>query len=672
MVKKDAKVYIKRNNDTIIDGSANLPQPSAMEYGELAVNYHKGTLTFKNDANEMVKLEPLNVVQSTGSSTKDVMSQNSVTNALNGKQDKLVSGTNIKTINGASILGEGNITISVGPGGITDANKDGKTYGRKDGAWVEITSPDLSGYLTITSAANTYLSKDTASSIYATITTVNGKADKSTTLSGYGITDAKIENGKITLGSNSITPITAIPDEYITETELNGKGYLTSAQIDSVIESKGYLTTTVADDKYQPKGNYLTSIPIASTSVLGGIKVGKGLSIDSEGVLVSTSSGTGGSGVGEIDPDSGGTGEYFNNYENNKASGVFSHAEGCDTKATGFASHAEGDTTIASGDYAHAEGCDTTASGNQSHAECGRTIASGEYSHAEGETTVAYGHSAHSEGFHTRAIGNYSHTEGYATSANGYAQHVIGIYNTEVSSESGVTYAANSRAFIIGNGIYVPTEGGGGGNAGDAFYVRFNGETHADGAYSGSGADYAEMFEWSDGNLNDEDRIGKFVTLSNGKIRIANSSDTYILGVVSGSPMVIGDNPMRWQGKYLNDEWGRPLYENIEITEHIPMTPDEDGYDPNSKEPQLKPVQRIAYIRKLNPEWNGEQAYNLRTDRKEWACIGLLGKLLVAQDGTLKADTYCNVGGNGIATEAESGYYVIDVYNDAQALILFR
>lgn len=35
------------------------------------------------------------------------------------------------------------------------------------------------------------------------------KADKATTLAGYGITDAKISNGTVTLGSNSITPLTA-------------------------------------------------------------------------------------------------------------------------------------------------------------------------------------------------------------------------------------------------------------------------------------------------------------------------------------------------------------------------------------------------------------------------------------------------------------------------------
>lgn len=38
---------------------------------------------------------------------------------------------------------------------------------------------------------------------------LSGYATKATTLAGYGITDAKIENGTITLGSNSITPLTS-------------------------------------------------------------------------------------------------------------------------------------------------------------------------------------------------------------------------------------------------------------------------------------------------------------------------------------------------------------------------------------------------------------------------------------------------------------------------------
>lgn len=41
---------------------------------------------------------------------------------------------------------------------------------------------------------------------------LSGKAAKATTLAGYGITDAKIVNGVITLGSNSITPLTSHQD----------------------------------------------------------------------------------------------------------------------------------------------------------------------------------------------------------------------------------------------------------------------------------------------------------------------------------------------------------------------------------------------------------------------------------------------------------------------------
>ena len=42
--------------------------------------------------------------------------------------------------------------------------------------------------------------------------TWNNKQDKATTLSGYGITDAKISNGTITLGSNTITPLTSFTE----------------------------------------------------------------------------------------------------------------------------------------------------------------------------------------------------------------------------------------------------------------------------------------------------------------------------------------------------------------------------------------------------------------------------------------------------------------------------
>ena len=73
-------------------------------------------------------------------------STNSVKAVIDGKQDTLVSGTSIKTINGQSILGEGNIDIESGSTGISDAPSDGKKYVRSNAAWVEETTIDTSGF----------------------------------------------------------------------------------------------------------------------------------------------------------------------------------------------------------------------------------------------------------------------------------------------------------------------------------------------------------------------------------------------------------------------------------------------------------------------------------------------------------------------------------------------
>ena len=51
-----------------------------------------------------------------------------------------VKSTELKTINGKSIVGSGNIEISGTGSGIADAPSDGQTYGRKNGAWAAITS----------------------------------------------------------------------------------------------------------------------------------------------------------------------------------------------------------------------------------------------------------------------------------------------------------------------------------------------------------------------------------------------------------------------------------------------------------------------------------------------------------------------------------------------------
>ena len=155
------------------------------------------------------------------------------------------------------------------------------------------------------------------------------------------------------------------------------------------------------------------------------------------------------------------TGEIFNNYSGNKATGNYSHAEGSSTTAEGYCSHAEGTGTTASKAYSHAEGCYTTALGQCSHAECYYTTASGDYSHAEGS---AY------------AGGDYSHAEGNSTIARSNNQHVQGKYNIEDSSDK--------YAFIIGNG----TDGA---NRSNAFAIDWDGKIYV--GNSSTGVDVSDL-----------------------------------------------------------------------------------------------------------------------------------------------------------------------------------
>jgi hypothetical protein len=156
-----------------------------------------------------------------------------------------------------------------------------------------------------------------------------------------------------------------------------------------------------------------------------------------------------------------GGGEVFNDYVNNTAGGVNSHAEGQETKAVGNNSHAEGKGTEAVGDYSHAEGLRTNASGVNSHAEGQETEAVGDYSHAEGfqthanknnshaegRITVADGGASHAEGGETRASGDYSHAEGQKTEASGLDSHAEG-YNTKAKNLN--SHAEGYRSSALG------------------------------------------------------------------------------------------------------------------------------------------------------------------------------------------------------------------------------
>lgn len=146
-----------------------------------------------------------------------------------------------------------------------------------------------------------------------------------------------------------------------------------------------------------------------------------------------------------------GGGEVFNDYVNNKAGGVNSHAEGQETEAVGDYSHAEGIQTHANKNYSHAEGRITVADGGASHAEGSETQAVGDYSHAEGQKTVASGSNSHTEGYNTKATNSNSHAEGQDTTAGAANAHAEG--QGTVTKEVGGHVAGKYNA-VVANGLF--------------------------------------------------------------------------------------------------------------------------------------------------------------------------------------------------------------------------
>lgn len=160
-----------------------------------------------------------------------------------------------------------------------------------------------------------------------------------------------------------------------------------------------------------------------------------------------------------------GGGEVFNDYDNNTAVGVNSHAEGQETAAVGNNSHAEGYKTHANKDNSHAEGRATVADGDASHAEGNETEAFGKWSHAEGYKCFSEGIASHAEGQYTTASGDYSHAEGTSTRAlyiNAHAEGqdtAAGAANAHAEGQGTVTeevggHVAGMYNAVVANGLF--------------------------------------------------------------------------------------------------------------------------------------------------------------------------------------------------------------------------
>ena len=375
---------------------------------------------------------------------------------INGKQDTLVSGTNIKTINNQSLLGSGNLTI-------------------EGGGFIKVTNP-------ITAATKVGL-VNSLSQYYDT-NIGNGAVIEGDGFEYNGTTHNIVASGQYSHAEGYITSATSLSSHaegmYTKAfgTYSHAEGYSTMAS-GSSSHAEGSGTKAISDNShaeglnttasgvYSHAEGYNTNATKDTAHAEGTYTVATGSCSHAEGYSTTAS----------------GYASHAEGYNTN-ASGEHSHAEGNNTSASAKRSHAEGQNTTASGNYSHAEGQNTTASGNNSHAEGNNTtasgfythaegnytIASGSYTHAEGNNTQASGACSHAEGQQTVASGKYSHAEGFNTITNNESEHGSGQYN--ISNKASTTFGdSGNTLFSVGNGTASNTRH-------NAFEIRQNGDIY--------------------------------------------------------------------------------------------------------------------------------------------------------------------------------------------------
>lgn len=205
-----------------------------------------------------------------------------------------------------------------------------------------------------------------------------------------------------------------------------------------------------------------------------------------------------------------------------------------------------------------------------------------------------------------------------ASTDTAYTSDMIVLSSTD---SDGANYNFGEYRTIIGNVTDVK------------FRFKANGQMLSDTASGTPAADYAEYFEWEDGNILEEDRVGLSVVLAGEKIREAALGETPI-GVVSAVPAFIGDNAWNhWKDKYLKDDYGRTLVEKYNVIYWYDENGIKHSYPEDSVPEGVDVPEDYIILEKekkvINPEYDNDIVYVPREDRPEWSPVGLVGKLRV-------------------------------------------
>ena len=161
--------------------------------------------------------------------------------------------------------------------------------------------------------------------------------------------------------------------------------------------------------------------------------------------------------------------------------------------------------------------------------------------------------------------------------------------------------------------------------------IQQDGDMVIDGSYSTAGVDYAEYFESTDGSAIP---IGTTVVLENGKVRAATDSETPI-GVVrpktNGTSITGGLNELKWQGKYLTDDYDDAVLEDATFCTWKEDEELKQAWKDSGETIPADATETPMKRRKLNPAFDKSKTYVPRSQRTEWNCVGLLGQIPITK-----------------------------------------
>lgn len=151
---------------------------------------------------------------------------------------------------------------------------------------MRVVAPEFEGKLI--GNADTATTATTASKV-ANALSINGKSYNGSAAVDVGVIGAEYGgSGKTTLEKSAFAFLEALPEGAYTPSD-NAQVVLrnpnTSASTAFPLTRLWNYIKDKGDSTYQPKGTYLTSIPIASSSTLGGVKIGSGLTVAEDGTI---------------------------------------------------------------------------------------------------------------------------------------------------------------------------------------------------------------------------------------------------------------------------------------------------------------------------------------------------------------------------------------------------